>query len=418
MYGVGFLVSNIVHTDPSYDVQWHHENIDSNRAWEISTGDDSIVIAVLDTGINTSLAEFSGRLVAGYDFVNSDNDPMDDDGHGTSVASVIAANTNNGIGGTGLDWNCRLMPVKILDSSGYGFYSWMTSGINYARENGANVINLSAGGSSASSSMTVAVDNVIASGIIFVTVSHNDGEAAIRFPGSLAQSICVGSVDVNDNRASNSNYGPELDLVAPGKSIKTIDLNGTIKSISGTSFAAPLVAGTVGLLLTIDPEIDQNSALEYLIAGAEDRVGDELEDVLGFDNYYGWGRLNTYNSLKLAQTAVEAREAGRTEVTSNPSAYNLLSTSDASSIETQAVSTGRNQVINAPSLYGLLSEDSITDGRLGAIGIEAVGGVATLSLQIERSDDLSTWTQEDEDILNIPIQMDSDKQYFRFKVAD
>ena len=418
MDGVSFSAASVVPSDPFYVQQWHHENIDSNRAWGISTGADSVIIAVLDSGINSGLAEFSGRLVDGYDFVNDDNDPTDDNGHGTKVSGVIAANANNGVGTTGVDWNCKIMPVKVLNDSGAGYHSQISLGINYAKDNGAHIINYSAGGYSPSSIMTNAINDAIAEGLIFVTISHNDGNETIRFPGSMTQTICVGSVGENDTRATSSNSGPELDLVAPGQSIQTINLNGTIATVSGTSYAAPFVSGSVALLLSIDPELDQESALELLKAGAEDRVGDEAEDVLGFDNYYGWGRLNVYNSLKLAQTAVEAREVGRTEVTSNPSVYNLLSTSDASAMENQALSSGRNEVINAPSIYGLLSEDSIIDGRLGSIGIEAVNGVATLNLQIERSENLSTWTQDAEERLSIPIQMDTDKAYFRFKVAD
>ena len=289
-------------SDPSYSQQWHHQKIGSQDSWDITQGDDSIVVAVLDTGVNMYLPELNGRIVNGYDYSNNDSDPSDDHGHGTAVAGVIASNANNGLLVAGVDWKCKLMPVKVLNSANWGYYSWWAAGISYAKNNGANVINLSAGGTASSSNLTSAINSAISAGVIFVTITHNDGDGSVRYPGSLSQSITVGATDRSDIKSSFSNWGPEIDLVAPGRDIYTIDQNGTLGVWQGTSFAAPLVAGATALLLSINPDLDQDSVADLLCAGAEDKVGD-TEDAAGFDNRYGWGRLNIYNSIILAQTS-------------------------------------------------------------------------------------------------------------------
>lgn len=288
-------------SDPSYSLQWHHLAIDSPDAWDRTQGDDSIIVAVLDTGVNTSLPEFSGRIVSGYDYANNDSNPADDHGHGTAVAGAIAANANNGVLVAGVDWKCKLMPVKVLDSSNWGYYSWWAAGVNYAKNNGARVINLSAGGSGSSSILTGAIDSAINDGVVFVTITQNDGVGLISYPGSLTQAITVGATERNDTKSSFSNWGPQIDIVAPGRDIYTVNRNGNLDWWWGTSFAAPQVSGVAALLLSINPALDQNSVAALLVAGAEDQVGDSL-DVAGFDNYYGWGRLNAYNSILLAQT--------------------------------------------------------------------------------------------------------------------
>lgn len=294
-----------VPNDPGYSEQYFHESIESENAWDMTTGSQSITVAVLDTGLSMSLGEFSGRTVAGYDYANWDTNPTDDNGHGTAVAGTIAANANNGNSIAGVDWKCKIMPIKVLDSSNYGYYSWWTAGINFAVTNGARVINLSAGGSSTSSSLTTAIDNAIANGVIFVTVTHNDGTGSIRFPGSLPQAITVGAVTSSDVRSYYSNWGSAIDLVAPGSGIYCLDHYGNQLHRSGTSFAAPQVSGVAALLLSIDNGLTQSDVESLLVQGADDQVGDAY-DTPGFDVYYGWGRLNAFKSLSLVQPETSA----------------------------------------------------------------------------------------------------------------
>jgi subtilisin family serine protease len=303
--------SALIPNDPNFVFQWHHRNtlklsasIGTPNAWDISCGSNSIIVAVLDTGVNTALSEFGGRCLPGYNFVSGSTDTTDDHGHGTAVAGVICARGNNSSMVAGVDWHCRLLPVKVLDSANNGQYSWWAQGIDYAVSRGARVINFSAGGSSSSSTVINSINNAIANGVIFVTITHNHGGGSITFPGNYADAITVGSSDRLDQRSAFSNYGPQIDLVAPGTNIITIGRFGGVERWTGTSFAAPQVAGACALLCAVNPKLNQQSAKLLLSLGAEDRVGDAT-DTPGFDDYYGWGRLNTYNSLLLASTKID-----------------------------------------------------------------------------------------------------------------
>lgn len=294
-----------VPTDPSYSSQWHLPKIAMPYAWDLTTGSSNVIVAVLDTGLNNSNGEFTGRTVPGYDFAYNDADPADDFGHGTAVAGVIAANANNGVLVAGVDWKCQVMPVKVLDANNNGLYSWWAAGLDWAVAHGCKVANLSAGGASSSATLTSSIRNAISSGVIFVTITHNDGAGTIRFPGNLTDSITVGATDAQDRRTSFSNYGSQIDLVGPGTNIYTVWYTGGISYSWGTSFSGPQVSGVAALLAALNPSLKQAQVETLLCAGAEDQVGDAT-DTPGFDNYYGWGRLNAYNTLLLAQTRITA----------------------------------------------------------------------------------------------------------------
>jgi subtilisin family serine protease len=310
--------------DPNYGSQWHLPKIDAPNAWDITTGSSNVIVALLDTGLNNSNGEFTGRTVSGYDFANNDSDPADDFGHGTAAAGVIAANANNSVLGVGVDWKCKLMPVKVLDANNSGFYSWWASGLDWAVAHGCKVANLSAGGASSDTTLRQSILNAIASGVVFVTITHNDGSGTIRFPGNLTNCITVGATDAQDRRSSFSNYGPQIDLVAPGTNICTVFYSGGISYWWGTSLSAPQASGVAALLASLRPNITQEQVQTLLCAGAEDQVGD-ANDTPGFDNYYGWGRLNAYNTLLLAQTQATAARSNNTVTLSWHSPANVTS---------------------------------------------------------------------------------------------
>jgi len=297
--------------DTYYAMQWHLAgnagqvgHVHAPEAWDITTGTSDVIVAVLDTGCDPNNLDFAGRLVPGYDFVNSDPDPADDHGHGTAVSAVLCASANNGSYGVGLDWHCRLMPVKVLKPAAGGTtsgnYSWWTQGINWAVTNGAKVINLSAGGwdSDTNNTLHTAITNAIAHGLIFVTITHNDPVKGISYPGSDPVSITVGGSDTNGTRCGFSAYGTNLDLLAPATNIFTVTTGGVWDAWGGTSFAAPQVAGVAALICSIRPNLNNEQVRNLLCAGADD-------DAMGFNIYSGWGRLNAYNSLVLAGTAFE-----------------------------------------------------------------------------------------------------------------
>lgn len=305
----------LVPVDPDFTQQWHHLNrvwtggtrpADTRmvEAWEITTGSSNVLVAVLDTGLATGHAEFSGRTVAGWDFVNDDANPADDHGHGTWVTGFLAQNAGNTNRGAGVDWRCRIMPLKVLDAANSGYYSDWAAAIEYAVSNGVDVINLSAGGSSSDTTLSNAIMSAIAQGVIFVTISHNDGTSNVRFPGRMAPCITVGATTTSDVRATFSNWGSTVDLVAPGDNVVTVNPNNTLFRGSGTSFAAPQVAGVCAMLRALFPRMRQDQAERLLRAGADDQVGKAAEDTAGFDIYHGYGRLNARATLELAQTSI------------------------------------------------------------------------------------------------------------------
>jgi len=286
--------------DPNYSLEWHHQKIHSEAAWSVSTGSSDVLVAILDSGLNANQTEFDGRVTLGYDYANDDSDPSDDLGHGTLVAGVLAANANNNWLVAGMNWRCRLLIEKVLDAANFGYYSWWAQAIYDATDAGAKVINLSAGGGTESIALTDAIDYAISHNVIFITITHNDGSGAIRFPGRLPQSITVGGTERNDVRANFSNYGAAIDLVAPARDIYTVDSRGALAREFGTSHAAPLVSGVAAIVASLKPRIAQREMEQLICASAQDRVGDGT-DMPGWDLFYGYGRLNAKYAVQIAK---------------------------------------------------------------------------------------------------------------------
>lgn len=304
-------------------------DIDMELGWDIEQGDQSIIVAVLDSGIKLEHPEFSGRIwtntnetlngidddnngyiddINGWDFANNDNDPTDDHGHGTNVTGIIGANSNNNLGYSGVDWNCKLMIGKILNENNTGYYSWWTDAIYYAVDNGANVINMSVGGSGFSNSMKDAIDYAYDNGVIVVACMMNENNNTTFYPAGYQNTIAVGATNPNDERSapffwsatSGSNYGNHIDVVAPGNYIYGLNHQSNTNYNSywgGTSQATPLVAGLSSLLLAQDPDQTPDDIRSIIRNTAEDQVGNLSEDIPGFDIYYGYGRINTYQAL-------------------------------------------------------------------------------------------------------------------------
>ena len=294
--------------DALFDFQWHHSSLtDTNasirtpEAWDVTTGATNIVLAILDTGLDASLSDFSNRVVDGYNFVSSTTNWSDDHGHGTQVSTVAAATGNNGTGGAGVDWNCRIMPVKVLNQDNLGNYSDIAAGVEWAVSNNADVINLSMGAVAPNFTLATAISNAVNQGVTVVTISHNFN-SPVFFPGTMSNVITVGATATDSKRASFSNFGPEVDIVAPGTNIICQTTNGLTRTAWGTSLSAPQVAGAATLLLSLNPSLTPAQLHTLLTAGADDQIGDPSEDTPGFDDYHGWGRLNVMNSLILAQT--------------------------------------------------------------------------------------------------------------------
>ncbi|WP_412747660.1 S8 family serine peptidase [Krasilnikovia sp. M28-CT-15] len=253
---------DVTPNDPRFADQRELGQIQVPAAWQFTTGAASTVVAVVDTGV-TPVGDIAGATLPGWDFVNDDADPSDDEGHGTEVASIIAARGNNGAGMAGVCWQCRILPVKVLNSQGLGFDDDVADGIVYAADHGAKVINLSLGGpGGASRLLQMATDYARAKGAVVVAAAGNDALPEINYPAGNAGVIGVGGTDTAGNRfVTNvpgvgdvgSNYGPSwVDVAAPFCTTAQ-NRSGAYGTFCGTSASTPLVSGVAALVKSREP---------------------------------------------------------------------------------------------------------------------------------------------------------------------
>ena len=349
--GSGGGTQSITPNDQYYFRQWGLKNdgtfslspsisgadIDMENAWDIEQGDTNIIVGIIDSGTKLDHPEFTSRIwinyseipnngidddnngyiddVKGWDFVNSDNNPTDDHGHGTNVASIIGANGNNSIGYAGVDWNCKLMTLKGLDNNNLGYYSWWADAIYYGVDNGANVINMSLGGTSTSTTLQNAVNYALNNNVVVVVCMMNTNSNTVYYPAGFTGVIAVGSTNSNDTRSnsffwsstSGSNYGSHISVVAPGNYIYGFNYQSNTNYGSywgGTSQAAPHVSGLASLLLAQNPSRTPAQIKSIIETTAEDQVGTISEDTPGWDQYYGHGRINAFNALSTGVTSI------------------------------------------------------------------------------------------------------------------
>jgi thermitase len=368
--GVQECSPDIVPNDTYFSRQWGLKNdgtftltssvtgndIKAVDAWDITTGSTKNIICILDSGCKLDHPEFTGRIwqnskeianngidddkngkiddIQGWDFANNDKDPTDDHGHGTNVTGILGASGNNSIGYSGVDWKSQLMVIKALDANNSGLYSWWESGIYYAVDNGAKVINMSVVGNSNSSSLEAAVNYAWNKGVIIVACMGNDNVGVSRYPASFNNLIAVGSVNPNGKRSvpfswsatSGSNYGSHIDVCAPGNYIYGLSYNSNTSFNtywSGTSQATPHATGLAGLMIARNTTLTPAQIKDYMQKGCDDLTGDPTEDVAGFDNYYGWGRINAKKTLNLIPASSATldlnNESAQLMVSPNPS---------------------------------------------------------------------------------------------------
>lgn len=282
--------------DTLYGNQWAPDKIGAEEAWDVTTGSANVVVAVIDTGVDLQHEDFNGKFTSyGHDFANGDSNPDDDNGHGTHVGGIIGANTDNNLGVASIGRQTKLMAIKVLDSGGSGQYSWIASGITAAADNGADIINMSLGGSTNSQTLHNAVDYAFGQGVLEVAASGNSGSSNMFYPAAYSNVMAIGATTSSDVRASYSNYGSWLEMVAPGSSIQSAwCCSANYANASGTSMASPHVAAVAALLLAVDPTLTHNEMWGILQGSAVD-LGSS-----GFDNFYGWGRVNADDAVATA----------------------------------------------------------------------------------------------------------------------
>ena len=295
----------VIPNDPQFSLQWNLLNtgqeggvpdadVDATEAWDLTRGSDAVIIAVVDGGVDLDHPDLAGKIISGHDYVNNDDVPQDDYGHGTHVTGIAAALGNNGVGVAGVCQACRVLAIKVLDNANRGYYSWIAAGIIDAVDAGAQVINLSLGGASTSETLHAAVRYAADHDVTVVSAMMNQGNETLYYPAAFTETIAVGATTSTDVRAGYSNMGDHIDLVAPGSSIMSTLWDDDYGSWSGTSMAVPHVAGTVGLMLSVNPGLSPVE-IRTLLRGAADPIAG-----VGFSTAYGYGRLNTGETVRRA----------------------------------------------------------------------------------------------------------------------
>lgn len=314
--------------DPLFNRQWglnqtFDYDIDAPEAWDFETGNSDIIIAVIDSGVDYNHPDIKENIwininetidgqdtdkngydddIVGWDFHNNDNDPIDDNGHGTHCAGIASALTNNSLGVTGVSWNCRIMPIKMLNKEGKGRMDSAASAIFYAYENGAKVISLSLGNTFPSKLINDVINYVTKRGVLVIGAAGNKDNNKKFYPAAYENCIGVGATNDRDRKASFSNYGDWVDIAAPGVDILSLRANGTslygknstqiveknYTYASGTSMACPFVAGVAALLFSNNGTLTPKQVRETLYYSA-DRLSSKFK--------IGRGRLNAYRAL-------------------------------------------------------------------------------------------------------------------------
>jgi subtilisin family serine protease len=284
-------------------------SINAPAAWVRSLGNGQTV-AVLDSGIDSGHPEFDGQLVDGYDFVEDDSSYEDDNGHGTHVAGIVAAKSNNGLGIAGVAWNAKIRPVKVLNASGVGSHADVAEAIRWSADQGDRIINLSLGSTANSTTLRDAIDYAYNKGVLIVAAAGNQAQAGnpTIYPAAYDHVLAVGSVTANQQRADYSSYGPYVDLAAPGGSGSGTGLGARIwstyprnisngnsvtgyKDVAGTSQAAPHVSGVAALVLALNPGLGPDQVAAILQESATDLGAP------GRDEHFGAGLLNAAGAV-------------------------------------------------------------------------------------------------------------------------
>ncbi len=285
-----------VPNDSQYGSSWQHNNIQSALAWDIHTGESDIIVAVCDSGVDLDHPDLQDALVPGYNSVNNqaqvDGGNVDDiNGHGTFVSGCAAAQGNNGTGVVGAGWDFSIMPIRVSNNSdGTANAFDIQEGALWAVENGASVINASfSGATSGSNGLTAR--QIANQGGLFLYAAGND---SVRIVTNAPELIIVGSTRSNDSLSGFSNYGPAVDIVAPGSSVRSTRRGGGYGNGSGTSYASPVAAGVTAMIFSYRDDLSPWDVQDILYNSVDDLGAP------GVDEFFARGRVNTFNALNVA----------------------------------------------------------------------------------------------------------------------
>lgn len=308
-----------VPNDPLYrEHQWDLRRLEMEAVWDITTGDPSVIAAVLDTGVDSSHPDLAPNILAGYDFLNDDPDPADDGVHGTHVAGIIAAVGNNGEGIAGMAWRSRILPVKVLDAQGLGPDVAVAKGIIYSVEQGARIINVSSGTPFPSAALKEAVEFADRRGALVIAAAGNTADRGndVVYPAAYPQVLAVGALDERDLVPPFSQRQSYVALAAPGVNIASTTWRGGTGGIpygtgTGTSAAAPHVSALAALVWSVDPRLSKNDVRRLITENADD-VGPP-----GRDDGTGFGQINPSRTLRALLSGAR-RPAGESTASGTP----------------------------------------------------------------------------------------------------
>ncbi|RXT04494.1 S8 family serine peptidase [Ammoniphilus sp. CFH 90114] len=282
-------------SDPYVNSQHYHQQINTTAAWQEIRENTDITIAILDTGVDVDHPDLKANLVQGYNLVQPDKPPHDDHGHGTATAGILGAVGDNGIGVTGVLWNAKMMPIKILDNKGGGDAGRVAKGIRLAVDKGAKIILLSLGDPIYSTEMEKAIQYAEDKGVLLIAATGNDS-STVSYPAAFPTVLSVSAVDAYNIPLSYANRGPEVDVVAPGHHIYSTAKDGKYAYVSGTSMAAPQVAGMAALLLKKAPSLTPLEVRMII------RASTEGVDTKGWNPNTGYGLVNVQKALSLVDS--------------------------------------------------------------------------------------------------------------------
>jgi serine protease len=298
---LGLCVPAANAADPLRSRQWGLDMVGADQAHAVSTGTGAVV-AVIDTGVKADHPDLVGQTLPGHDFVDNDDTPQDGNGHGTHVTGIIDALSGNGVGVESVAPGAKVLPVRVLDDNGDGDSAAVAAGIDWATTHGADVINLSLGGSvpiigGQSSEFDAALDRALDKGIVVAAAAGNDGLPVCEQPAASGRLLCVGAVDKRGNRSYFSNFGSGLGISAPGGSalpgddedILSTYNDGGYAEIAGTSQATPFVSGVAALL--VSKGIRGQAAVQRILATARDA------GPVGPDTQYGAGIVDAARAV-------------------------------------------------------------------------------------------------------------------------
>ncbi|MFW2499766.1 S8 family peptidase [Clostridium diolis] len=281
--------------DPGYKYEWDISYTEADKAWPLIKQKREINVAVLDTGVDYTHPDLKNRVLKskGYNFVDNNSDTMDDNGHGTHVSGIIAANANDNIGIAGIDGtlDVKIIPIKVLDSNGEGDINDIVKGIKYAADNGADIINLSFGANEKSKLIAEAISYAKSKGVFVVAAAGNDNEDSDNISPAGDGAFTVAAMSYNYKKASFSDYGNCIKVSAPGVEILST-VPGGYEAWDGTSMAAPVATGIAAMVKAEDPNLSPSQIEDVLDSTAKDIMSK------GKDKQSGYGLIDAYNAIK------------------------------------------------------------------------------------------------------------------------